>query len=167
LAVLHAFSEYGIRSAILGQDDYFYLPPALNDEERRKNQSHLGPLAEVKMDVLNDNIKDYLDGKNSISKPIIDYATNVINTEHVDLTDINVLIVEGTYVSLLRNVEFKVFITRNREDTLEHRKKRNRGNEALDPFIENILKIEHMIIGGHRFLADIIISKDYQVSLNK
>ena len=41
--------------------------------------------------------------------------------------------------------------------------KRNRGSEAGDPFIEQVLEIEHKIIAGHRHLADFIITRDYDV----
>ena len=76
---------------------------------------------------------------------------------------VQVVIAEGTYTSLLKNVDAKVFIARNRVDTLAHRQKRNRGNEVGDPFIENVLKIEHKIIAGHKQLANFIITKDYDV----
>lgn len=46
---------------------------------------------------------------------------------------------------------------------MEHRKKRNRGNEVNDPFIENVLVTEHKIISGHMLLADFLITKDYEV----
>jgi len=32
-----------------------------------------------------------------------------------------------------------------------------------DPFVENILETEHKIIAGHKFLADFVITKDYDV----
>ncbi len=57
----------------------------------------------------------------------------------------------------------RIFIARTKLETLEHRKKRNRGSEASDPFIEGILETEHKIIAGHRFLADFIITRDYDV----
>ena len=76
---------------------------------------------------------------------------------------VQVVIVEGTYTSLLKHVDIRVFIARNRLDTIEHRQKRNRGNEVGDPFIENILKMEHKIIAGHKQLADFIITKEYDV----
>jgi len=63
----------------------------------------------------------------------------------------------------LRNVDTKVFIARNRIDTLEHRQKRNRGTEVGDPFIEQVLITEHKIIAGHGQLADFLITKDYKV----
>jgi uridine kinase len=77
--------------------------------------------------------------------------------------DVKVIIAEGTYTSLLKHVDVKVFISRNWLKTLEARKKRNRGNEVNDPFTEQILATEHKIIAGHKQLADFIINDEYQV----
>ena len=71
------------------------------------------------------------------------------------------IVAEGTYTTLLKNVDSHVFIARNRLDTLEHRKKR--GREKIEPFIEEVLKIEHAIISKHRELAEVIITRDYEV----
>ena len=97
---------------------------------------------------------------------MISYSENTISEEKVSLAGVKVLIVEGTYAALLRKVDCRVFIDRNRLDTMEHRQKRNRGNEVGDPFIENVLKVEHKIIAGHKFLADIVITKEYIVEVN-
>lgn len=162
-AIAQELENYGIKSIVLGQDDYFHLPPKSNDAKRREDPEWLGPHIEVNLDVLEDNIKDAICGKKTITKPLIDYNKNIKAEETIDLTNIHVVIAEGTYTSLLKNVDTKIFIARNRLDTLDHRKKRNRGNETDDPFIEQVLNIEHKIIAGHRQLADIVITKDYDV----
>ena len=77
------------------------------------------------------------------------------------------MIAEGTYTTLLKHVDTRVFIDRNSLDTLAHRKKRNRGNEFGDPFIEEVLKMEHKIIAGHRLLADFVITREYDVIVAK
>ena len=148
---------------MLGQDDYFVLPPKSNDAKRRKDTEWLGPHVEVKLDVLEQNLKDALAGKDKINKPLIDYNENSVEEESVNLKGVMVVIAEGTYTSLLKNVDIKIFIARNRLDTLEHRQKRNRGDEVGDPFIEKVLATEHKIIAGHKYLADFLITKDYDV----
>lgn len=162
-AIQDAFSTQGIEAVILGQDDYFVLPPHTNDAKRRENPQWLGPHVEVKMDLLEQHIIDAIKGNASITKPLVDYPNDAILEENLDITNVEVLIVEGTYTSLLRNVDKRIFITRTREDTLAHRKKRNRGIEVGDPFIEGILEVEHKIIAGHKHLANIIITKTYDV----
>ena len=162
-AIADELDKLGIRSILLGQDDYFVLPPKSNDQKRREDPEWLGPHVEVKLDVLEQNLKDAIHGENKITKPLVDYRANSIDEETVNLEGIKVVIAEGTYTSLLKNVDIRVFIARNRRDTLEHRQKRNRGQEVGDPFIENVLSMEHKIIAGHKHLADFVITKEYDV----
>ena len=153
----------GVKAVVLGQDDYFVLPPKSNDAKRREDPEWLGPHVEIRFDLLEGNLLDALRGADEIQKPLVDYNANRIEEERIDLTDVKVVIIEGTYTSLLKHVDTRVFITRNWVDTLEDRKKRNRGKEVGDPFIENVLKTEHKIIAGHRQLADFVITKEYDV----
>jgi len=162
-AIADELASHGITAVLLGQDDYFKLPPKSNDAKRREDDSWLGPHVEVRLDVLEQNLIDAIRGADRIVKPLIDYDENSVEDETIDLRGIDVVIAEGTYTSLLKNVDTKVFIARNRVDTLEHRQKRNRGNEVGDPFIENVLKTEHKIIAGHQQLADFVITRDYDV----
>ncbi len=163
-AIADALEKEGILSVILGQDDYFVLPPISNDRKRREDSDWLGPHVEVQMELLNSHIAAALSGEDAVKKPLMNYMEDCATEEEVCLAGVQVVIAEGTYTALLRQVDCRVFIDRNRLDTLEHRRKRNRGSEVGDPFIEDVLKTEHKIIAGHRFLADVIISKDYAVS---
>jgi len=163
-AIANELKKYDINSVLLEQDDYFVLPPASNHAKRVSDPLWLGPHMEVKLDVLEKNLIDAIIGKEEITKPSIDYDSNSVVDIKLCLKGIKVIIVEGTYTSLLRNIDTKVFIASNWLDTLPYRQKRNRGNEVHDPFVENILITEHKIIAGHRYLADYIISKDYNVT---
>ena len=162
-ALAEQLLKEGIQSAILGQDDYFVLPPKSNDARRRQDPDWLGPYVEVRLDLLQENVDSALAGEASIDKPTVDYAADSVSTESLSLVGVKVVIAEGTYVSLLRHVDTRVFIARNRLETLEHRMKRNRGNEARDPFIEGVLGVEHKIIAGHRYLADFVVTSNYDV----
>ena len=165
LALSNELNKFGIKNVILGQDDYFFLPPASNSEKRHTDPDWLGPHIEVNLDLLEKNIIDAIQGKSIIEKPLVDYNANTIETQTLNLMDVKVVIAEGTYTSLLRNIDSKIFITRNWLTTLEDRKKRNRGKEASDPFIEKILATEHKIIAGHRYLADFIINDQFKVTI--
>jgi uridine kinase len=162
-AISDELDKFGIKSVLLGQDDYFVLPPKSNDLKRREDPEWLGPHVEVKLDVLEQNLVNAIQGKIEIIKPLVDYDSNTIEDETINLDGIKVLIAEGTYTSLLKHVDTRIFICRNWLDTLELRQKRKRGNEVGDPFIEQVLSIEHKIIAGHKQLADILITKDYGV----
>jgi uridine kinase len=162
-ALAACLADAGLRSVVLGQDDYFVLPPRSNDARRRSEPEWLGPHVEVNLDRLQGNLDAARAGAEAIEKPVVDYDANAIGTETVDLAGVKVVIAEGTYVSLLRHIDARVFIARSRVETLDHRRRRNRGSEAQDPFIEEVLDIEHKIIAGHRALADFVITADYGV----
>jgi uridine kinase len=162
-AIRDELAEHGIKAVVLGQDDYFVLPPYDNDARRREDPGWLGPHIEVKMDLLEGNLKDALAGVNKINKPLIDYNRNTVEAETIDLENVQVVIAEGTYTSLLKHVDKRVFINSSRLDTLAYREKRNRGNEVGDDFIEQVLTMEHKIIAGHKNLADFVITRDHEV----
>ena len=158
-AISDALRPQKIESFIFGQDDYFVLPPKSNAKKREEDISWVGT-QEVKLDLLDQNIDAVLKGYTSLTKPLVDFDTDQIGEEKVELENFQVLIAEGTYTTLLKNANCKIFIDRNKMDTIESRKKRNR--EAQDEFLDKILTIEHEIISKHKSLADIIISKEFE-----
>ncbi|HHL72886.1 MAG TPA: hypothetical protein ENJ29_10265 [Bacteroidetes bacterium] len=162
-ALAEEFEKFGLTTVVLGQDDYFKLPPAANDRRRRQDPEWLGPHVEVHLDLLEEHLLAARKGAQSIVKPLIDYHAGTVEQETIPLVDVDIVIAEGTYTSLLKHVDTRVFIARTRVDTLEHRRKRNRGNEVDDPFIEQVLRTEHKIIAGHKQLADFVITKEYDV----
>lgn len=159
-ALAEALSERGILAAIYQQDDYFVHPPKTNDRTRRDDISWVGS-REVRLDLLDAHLQLALDGADEVEKPLVIYEEDRIDSEVMDLRGVKVVIAEGTYTSLLEHVDTRVFIARNRLDTAEHRRKR--GREGFDPFLEEVLTIEHDIISQHRRLADVVITREYDV----
>ena len=162
-ALADELEMHGIRSVVLGQDDYFVLPPRSNDVQRRNDPQWLGPDVEVRLDLLEQNLVSALQGSRGITKPLVDYDSNTVQEETIPLEGIRVLIAEGTYTSLLKHVDTRIFIARDWLDTRADRQRRNRGKEVGDPFTEQVLSTEHKIIAGHKQLADFVITKDYEV----
>lgn len=154
--------KHGIKSFIFQQDDYFHYPPKSNAKMREKDINHVGT-SEVKLDLLDQNLKDAIEGKNKIEKPLVFFEEDKIESETVDLEGIKVVIAEGTYTTALNNAHKRVFIARNYFDTKETRAERSR--EKQDEFLEKILKIEHEIIIKQSEKADLIISKDYELKI--
>ncbi|GAH38333.1 unnamed protein product, partial [marine sediment metagenome] len=64
-----------------------------------------------------------------------------------------------TYTSLLKFVDFRVFIDRDYRQTLEARKRRAR--DKFEPFVEDVLEREHQIISQHQSLANVIIAPGF------
>ena len=159
-AIFEFLFEKGIRTIILQQDDYFVYPPRTNAEMRRKDISHVG-LSEVCLEVLDQNLRDIIDGKSEIDKPLVIFDEDRITKEVVKLEGIKTIIVDGTYTTILKNVHQRIFIDRTYIDTREIRKLRLR--EEQDELLERILRIEHRIISSHKPRADIIVTDNYRV----
>lgn len=159
-ALADAFVERGLDAVVLQQDDYYVLPPKFNDAARRANIAWVGT-TEVRLDLLDSHLAAAQDGAESIVKPLVRYEQNMIDEETISLDGARVVIAEGVYTSLCEHVDTRVFIARNRLETLDHRL--TRGREAFDPFIEEVLKLEHEIISKHRSLADVVLTRDYEV----
>ncbi len=159
-SIAEVLTEKNISSFIFQQDDYFVYPPKTNAKMRIKDIRHVG-MSEVKLDLIDEELKTILGGNNKIEKPLVIFEEDRIDKETVNLENVKVIIVEGTYTTTLKNIDQRVFIDKDLNDTRESRKKRNR--EKQDEFLEAILLIEHKIISAHKTLADIIITKDYEV----
>ncbi len=159
-ALAEAFEERGLHAVVLQQDDYYVLPPKSNDAARRANSCWVGT-TEVRLDLLDAHLGASQDGAAELTKPLVIYDEDRIDEETISLEGAKVVIAEGVYTSLCEHVDGRVFIARNRLETLEHRMKR--GREDFDPFIEKVLTTEHEIISQHRERADVVITRDYDV----
>lgn len=156
--IARLLTENGIKANILQQDDYFVFPPKTNHEMRRCNLEQVGPY-EVKLDFLDSNLRSFERSENPIYKPLVIFDEDRITTEELDTSEIQVLIAEGTYTSLLQFADFRVFIDRDYRQTLEARKRR--GRDKFEPFMVDVLEREHQIISKHKSLADAIVSSDF------
>ncbi len=162
-ALAEALAELGISSLVLQQDDYFLYPPKTNERMRRENIGRVG-LSEVHLDRLDANLADISAGASRVDKPLVDFDADLITEETIDLAGVVAVIVDGTYTTLLSNVDRRVFIDRSNHDTRSARLRRAR--EAQDGFLEEVLEIEHAIISSHKSRADLVITRDYEVTQN-
>ncbi len=160
-AIKEALKVRGLRAEILQQDDYFVFPPKTNDGRRRADIGWVGP-GEVRLDLLDEHLASARAGAAAISKPLVVYDEDRITEEELSLAGVDVVIAEGTYTTSLEEVDTRVFIQRDYKDTLQARQRR--GREEFDPYIEEVLEIEHGIISRQSKKADVLISRDFEVA---
>jgi uridine kinase len=151
-------NEQSVKTGILQQDDYFVFPPKTNHEMRRRNVEQVGPY-EVKLDFLDSNLRSFKRGESPIYKPLVIFEEDRITTEEIDTSEFMVMIAEGTYTSLLKFVDFRVFIDRDYHHTLEARKKRAR--DKFDDFMRDVLEREHQVISQHKSMANAVVLADF------
>jgi uridine kinase len=164
IALKMVLEENGLSAYTFHMDDYFKLPPTSNHNQRVEDISHVGP-HEVDLALLQSHIETFKAGNQSLIKPLVHYKENEIKKEIVDFSNIDVVIVEGTYTSILDNIDCKVFIDRTYKDTYAQRVERAR--EEMTSFIESVLEIEHLIISKHISFANVVLDKDYNVKTSK
>lgn len=157
-ALRKILAETGVKSLVLQMDDYFRLPPKSNHENRLISLDHVGP-HEVDLEKLSRNIRDFKEGKPVTEKPLVHYQENRILTEHLEISGIDIIIAEGTYIFETGEFDYKIFIDRNYKDTYNNRMQRNRDEQS--GFVEKVLDIEHHIIRNFKKDADLILSKEY------
>jgi uridine kinase len=159
-ALKKVLEENRIKSLVIQMDDYFKLPPKTNHENRQESFDNVG-IHEVQLELIEKNIKDFKKGKSFIEKPLVHYQNNSVSQEILDIEDVQVLIIEGTYILSIEDFDFSIFIDRNYKDTYESRMKRNRDEQS--DFVEKVLDIEHQIIRQFKHKADIVLGKNYQI----
>ena len=159
------FNLQNVKTVLIQQDDYFKYPPKTNEKRRLKDIGLVG-ISEVKLKLIQEHIKEFRNSKTiKFEKPLVFFEEDKIRKEIIICKGIKILIVEGTYVSLLKDVDKRIFFTSDYRETLKARQKRNR--EKIDKFNREILRIEHKIIAPHKDKANIIIKGYASVSRKK
>ncbi len=145
----------GKRCIVLGQDDYFVLPPRSNHERRQEDISWVG-MGEVRLDLLDEHLARIKSRSGEpFTKPLVYFEENRIGSEEVDGVVFDLVVAEGTYTSALENADIRVFIDRNYRQTKRSRLARGRDPDVA--FLEQVLEIEHGIISAHKARADVVI----------
>lgn len=150
-----------LRGFIFHADDYFILPPKTNHNNRLDDIANVG-VHEVQLELLDSQINQFKTGEAKLKKPLVIYDENVILEEFVNSLDYDFCLVEGTYVMLLQNPDYKVFMDINYNDTRALRIQRAR--DVIDDFAEEVLEIEHQIVKKHKDLANISMNKTFQIT---
>ena len=138
-----ALIRRGFTTLVLQQDDYFVYPPKTNHRTRRQDIGWVG-MQEVRLDLLDEHLQQARSGAEAIVKPLIVYEEDRIVEETVSLQGIVAVVAEGTYTTVLENIDTRVFIDLTYLETLQSRLERAR--ETQDDFLGRVLEIEHRII---------------------
>jgi uridine kinase len=159
-AVADVLDGRGFKTLVLQQDDYFVHPPKSNDRIRRRDIGWVG-MQEVRVDLLDEHLRQARSGAETIVKPLVVYEEDRIVEETVSLQGIVAVVAEGTYTTVLENIDTRVFIDLTYLQTLQSRLERAR--EAQDDFLGRVLEVEHRIISAQKSRADLLIDEQYQV----
>jgi len=141
---------------VLHQDDYFVLPPRQNHARRAIDPSWLGP-REVRLDLLEAHLVAFLEGAAELRVFELDAQADRFRPRRLGCERVQLLIVEGTYVSRLDAPVLKLFIDTDFRRTSAGR--RARGRDVLDGHTERVLAAEHRIVQRDRVRVDAIVTE--------
>lgn len=95
--------------------------------------------------------------------PCVDLVTEQVDRIKTDFSEVDMLIVDGLYAIKTEGVDLRIFIDLTYLETKEKHTKDARGKEVMDEVRWATLAQEHKMVSALKPLANIIISKDYEV----
>ncbi len=124
-------------------------------------KSYLGTEREICFKELNNIIDKFKKGDDEIYLKRMGRKLTELWYDRVDFSEKNILIIEWTHANNinLKGVDIPILLTSTPEETLAHRKARNRDNNVESPFIMTVLKIEQELLESRIENAKIVISK--------
>jgi uridine kinase len=159
-ALSQLMSSTGWSNQVLHMDDYFVLPPRDNHEARVRDIAHVGP-HEVDFDRIGQLVGAFHSGRDGVNAPLLDFPGNRFLTQHYHFSAARVLLIEGTYILGLPQLDTRIFLSATHEDAVERR--RQRAREREDAFTQQVLDIEHALIAPYADTADIIVDRDFRI----
>ncbi len=157
--------KHGIMAKPLHIDNYYRIHPLERTQWRLDNgiEKVVGT-GEYDWDTIMRNITEFKEGKISTG-PCVDLVTEQIDQLTTDYSGIDMLIIDGLYAIKVPDVDLRVFI----ELTYHETKKAQvvRGKEPQNEYRMRVLEKEHQEVQALKPMADVLISKEYQVRREK
>ena len=127
--------------------------------------SYLGSKNEIGFDELTTIISQFKNGDEKIWLRRMGREDTELWYEEVDFSNIDILIIEWTHGNSDHyvGVDIPILLNSTPQETLEHRKSRNRDGGIDSPFTMSVLEIEQQMLEKQAHKAKIILSKNGQL----
>ena len=149
----------GDQAKILHIDNYYKIPPSERTAWRMEHGFESIGLNEYNWDLIHKNIENFKDDQLA-TMPCIDLLTDQIDSLTTDFKGIRFLIIEGLY-AVKADADLRVFIDLTYHETKKAQLVRKK--EPQNEFRLNVLKREHEIVQSLRPLANLIVTKEFEV----
>ncbi len=140
-------------------------------------QGYLGTKNEIDFDEVSGIVKEFKAGQNKIYLKRMGRTDSELWYEEVDFTNVKVLVIEWTHGNSdnYEGVDIPVLLNSTPEETLAHRRARNRDGKTDSAFTMLVLELEQNLLKAQAHKAKIILSKageilsysDYENLMNK
>ena len=124
-------------------------------------KGYLGTKNEINFDELTDIVKKFKNGSNAIWLRRMGRTACDLWYEKVDFSGISVLVIEWTHGNSdnYEGVDIPILLNSTPEETLAHRRSRNRDGKTDSPFTMRVLEIEQQMLNSQAYKTKIIVSK--------
>lgn len=124
--------------------------------------SYLGSMNEIGFDELTSIISQFKSGKEKIWLRRMGREDTELWYEEVDFSNTDILIIEWTHGNSdnYTGVDIPILLNSTPQETLEHRRSRNRDGATDSPFTMLVLGVEQQMLEKQAPKAKIILSKD-------
>jgi len=157
--VSRRLKERGELAKVLHIDNYYKVSPTERTAWRKKHGIESIGLSEYDWDLINRNIAEFRQSKEAVL-PCIDLLTDQEDRLITDFEGIKYLIVEGLY-PLKADADLRIFIDLTYRETKKAQVLR--GKEPQNEYRLRVLEREHQVVQSLRPLADLIVTKDFEV----
>jgi len=151
----------GIVAKPIHIDNYYKVHPLLRTEWRKSmGVDKVVGYDEYDWPVIYQNIEDFRNDRPS-RMPCIDLVTEQVDELATDFKGVDMLLIDGLYAIKTDGINLRIFI----ELTYHETKKAQlvRGKEPQNEYRMQVLEREHQVVQSLRPLADILVTKDYEV----
>lgn len=128
-------------------------------------RNYLGTSKEIDFEEISEIITSFKTGVESIWLKRMGRTETELWYEKVDFRDVNILMIEWTHGNsdYLEGVDIPILLNSTPEETLEHRRLRNRDGKTDSPFTMRVLEIEQKLLEQQAAKAKIILSKQGKI----
>lgn len=126
---------------------------------------YLGTTNEINFSEINNIISQFKNGSDSIFLKRMGRSETDIWYDAVDFSHKNVMIIEWTHANSnhLQGIDVPILLNSTPQETLEHRRARNRDGGVDSPFTTVVLGIEQDMLVSQASKAKLIVSKNGEV----
>jgi uridine kinase len=161
--IAKAMRAYGIFAKPMHIDNYYRILPLERTEWRLSNGvENVVGYGEYDWETIYRNIAEFKAGSKS-TMPCVDLVTEQVDTLITDFSNVQMLIIDGLYAMKTDDIDLKIFIDITYHETGKAQKLR--GKEPQNEYRMKVLLQEHEMVKALKPMADIIITKDYQVEV--
>ncbi len=153
----------GIFAKPLHTDNYYKTLPLERREWRNEHGiENVVGYDEYDWGTIHKNIDDFKHGRIS-EMPCVDLVTEQVDRLTTIFANVDMLIVDGLYAIKADEVDLRVFIGLTYLETKEKHRKDTRGKEVMDEVRWGILAQEHKMVQSLKPMADLLVTKNYEV----